>query len=318
MTLRKTLAITLAIAAICCFSVSDKLVAATVPDTGAIITYTASGTFATPQTSGADTLKLAGESFSVSIAVSSSTPPFKHGPNWGAYDKLKLTGTVHSGLLGQTPVNIASDEASIIQALDPGKYDIFTMEAPVRVVGISLIIKAVVIMPWGTLPKNFLLHPFTGPVSMVPNNATVTYSQNTNATVLAVAKGTLTATVPGGGTDAKPEAVLLHTGGARAVTLHGDGTESVRPLGAAPIDLGAAADAVTLKFYASGVSQASEVHVQIAGEEVPVVYAGRSGYYPGLDEVMVQVPRRLAGRGATSVTLTADGQTADPVRIEIQ
>jgi uncharacterized protein (TIGR03437 family) len=317
MTLQKTLAAAFAIAAICCFSVSDKLVAATVPDKGAIITYTASGTFATPQTSGADTLKLAGEAFSVSIAVSSATVPFKHGPNWAAYDKLKLTGVVHSGLLGQTPVNITSEEASIVQALDPGKYDIFTMEAPVRVVGINLVIKAVVIMPWGTIPK-MLLHPFAAPVSMTPNNSTVTYSQNTASTVLAVAKGTLTATVPGEGTNAVEDALLLHSGDAQAVTLHGDGTESVRSLGTAPIDLGAAADAVTLKFYASGVSQASEVHVQIAGEEVPVVYAGRSGYFPGLDEVMVQVPRSLAGRGATGVMLTADGQTADPVRIDIQ
>lgn len=73
-----------------------------------------------------------------------------------------------------------------------------------------------------------------------------------------------------------------------------------------------------MKFYASGVRGASDVRVQIGGDEVPVLYASASGYFPGLDEVMVQAPRSLAGRGVTEVTLTADGQTADPVRIYFQ
>jgi uncharacterized protein (TIGR03437 family) len=312
MTLRKTLAITIAVAAICCSSVSNKLLAAT--GTAPIITFTASGTFASTPTSGADTLKLAGEPFSVSIAVSEATVPFKHGTNWAAYSKLKLTGTVHSGLLGNTPVTVGSSQATIIQGVDPGQYDQFTMEAPIKVVGISLTIKAAIVMPYGTLDK-FLLQPFKA-VSLAPGNATLTYSDGTNSTVLAIQTGSLTATIPAGSPNAST--VLLHSGGARVVTQHADGTESVRAIGAAPADLGISADPVTLKFYASGVSGASEVHVQIAGEEVPVLYAGASGYFPGLDEVMVQLPRTLVGRGATDVTLTADGQTADPVHILIQ
>jgi hypothetical protein len=298
MTVLKALASTLAVAAIGCFGVSNKLVAATAPT----ITYTASGTFASTPTSGTDTLKLAGEPFSVSIAVSSATAPFKTGSNWAAFDKLKLTGIVHSGLLGATPVSIASTESSIIQAIDPTQYDQFTMEAPIKVVGISLTIKAVVIMPIGTIGKPL-------------GNATLTYSDGTNSTVLAIQTGSLTATTPSGSPAAS--AVVLHSAGAEAVTLHEDGTASVRPIGTAPVDLGMLTDAVTLKFYAYGVRQASEVHVRIGGEEVPVVYAGASGYFPGLDEVMVQAPRSLMGRGATDVALTADGQTADPVHIHI-
>jgi len=84
MTVLKTLPITFAVAAIGCFGVSNKLVAATAPT----ITYTASGTFASTPTSGTDTLKLAGEPFSVSIAASSATAPFKTGSNWAAFDKL--------------------------------------------------------------------------------------------------------------------------------------------------------------------------------------------------------------------------------------
>jgi uncharacterized protein (TIGR03437 family) len=310
MTVRKTLAITFAIAAISCFEVSNKLAAATAP----IITYTASGTFASTATSGADTLKLAGEPFSVTIAASAASEPSQHGSNWAAFNKLKMTGTVHSGLLGATPVTIASAQASIIQAIDPGKYDSFTMEAPVNVVGISLIIKAVVIMPFGTIGKP-LLSPFKA-VTLAAANATVTYADGSNDTVLAIQTGALSATIPSGSQVAS--AVVLHSAGAQSVTLHDDGTESVRSLGVAPVDLGMSTDAVTLKFYAYGVGQASEVHMQIDGEEVPVVYAGASGYYRGLDEIVVQAPRSLAGRGSVDVALTADGQTADPVHIHIQ
>ena len=82
-----------------CSAVSGSLLGATVPAaTAPTITYTASGTFASPAANGNDTLKLAGELFSVTIAVSAATKPVKTGRNWALYTKLKLTGTVHSGL----------------------------------------------------------------------------------------------------------------------------------------------------------------------------------------------------------------------------
>lgn len=311
-TLLKTLSIAIALAA-CCFTVStNNLSAATAP----VITYTASGTFASTPIGGVDTLKLAGEPFSVSIAVSSSTVPFKTGSNYAAYNKLKLTGTVYSGLLGTSPVTIGSSQATIIQGIDPGKYDVFIMEAPVKVVGISLTLKAHVQMPVGTIAKTTLA-PFST-VTLAAGTATVTYSDGSSSTELGIQTGTLTATVPSGSTKTGKAAVVLHANGAQAVTLHQDGTASVRPVGAAPVDLGMSMDAVTLKFYATGVSDASEVSVQIAGEEVPVVYAAASGFFPGLDEVVVQAPSSLTGRGATTVTLTADGQAAVPVHIQIQ
>jgi uncharacterized protein (TIGR03437 family) len=87
---------------------------------------------------------------------------------------------------------------------------------------------------------------------------------------------------------------------------------------AAPVDLGAPSDTVMLRFYASGVRDASDVHVRIAGQDVPVIYSGASGHFPGFDEVTVELPRSLAGMGDVDVVLTADGQTASPVRIHIQ
>jgi uncharacterized protein (TIGR03437 family) len=73
-----------------------------------------------------------------------------------------------------------------------------------------------------------------------------------------------------------------------------------------------------MQFYASGVRDAAEVHAQIAGQDVPVRYSGASGYFPGLDEVVVEVPRSLAGTSEADVVLTVDGRAASPVRIHIQ
>ena len=116
---------------------------------------------------------------------------------------------------------------------------------------------------------------------------------------------------------AKGEAIL-HRDGAQVITAHKDGLQSVRPLSAAPLDLLASPDNVMLQFYASGVHDASEVHVKIAGQDVPVRYSGASGHFPGLDEVIVEVPRSLAGMGKVDVALTVDGQTASPVAVHIQ
>jgi hypothetical protein len=112
--------------------------------------------------------------------------------------------------------------------------------------------------------------------------------------------------------------VLLHTDAGQVITAHADGTQSVRPMQAAPIDFGESTDKVMLRLYASGVQDSSEIHVRIAGQDVPVRYSGASGQFPGLDEVTVELPRSLSGIGDADVVLTVDGETASPVRIHIQ
>jgi hypothetical protein len=128
--------------------------------------------------------------------------------------------------------------------------------------------------------------------------------------------GTVAATVGTGSTTKKVEA-SLHGDAVQVITAHADGTQSVRPIQAAAA-YPEESDRVMLHFYASGVSDASEVHVQIAGQEVPVRYFGASGQFPGLDEVSVELPRSLSGIGDADVVLTVDGETASPVRIHIQ
>jgi hypothetical protein len=163
------------------------------PETAPNVTYTASGTFASPPISGEDTLRLAGEPFSINIVANAGSVPIQHGRNWAVLSPFKMTGIVHSGLLGATPVSIASDAASIYETIGPD-YDPFETGFPVDVVGIKLTIQAQITLPANTLVKP-LIHPFAA-VSLTPANSTVTYSDGTNVTVLAIQVGTLGATIP--------------------------------------------------------------------------------------------------------------------------
>jgi len=328
MCFRKMHAVAIAGAAMFCLAASEKLVAASPDTTAPNVTYTATGTFASPQLSGSDVFKLAGEPFSITVVVNEATVPSSHGSNWAKYLGLTMNGTVGTGL-EPTPYTLHSTMTSIELATGNPAYQTFVMFAPVSVVGTPIYVTATIEMPTGTLAKP-LIHPFaainlgpcTQPVPPGPCVDTVVYTEPSTgaSTTLGIASGTLAGTVPGGGpnTAEAPASVQLHASGAQVVTVHTDGTKSVRPIGTSPVDLGDSSDAVALQFYASGVRDGSEVHVQIAGRDVPVLYSGPAHYFAGLDEVTVKVPRSMAGSGDVQVELTVDSHTASPVHIQIQ
>jgi hypothetical protein len=191
---RKSLYLVTAPVGVCALAVWG-LSGATSPDTGPNVTYTASGIFSTPQVSGDDTLKLAGEPFSISIVAPAGSVPVKHGRNWAVLSPFKMTGQVHSGLLGSEPVNIASTGASIYEAVGPDS-DPFETAFPVKVVGISLTIQAQFTLPADTFTKP-LIHTFS-PVTLSPAITTVVYSNGTDSTTLTVESGTLVGTLPSG------------------------------------------------------------------------------------------------------------------------
>ena len=296
----------LALAAMSCLVASQALAAA--PN----VSYMASGIFTTPPISGTDLFQLQGEPFSITIVANEAAVSKNHGPQWAVYNLLKLTGTVQSRLL-PTPIGIASSGASVLLAVGNPAQDMFKLGAPVRVISITLSVTANIIMPKGIILNDHVL-PFTAPVTLTPANATMTYTDGTNVTTLGV-NGTLTAVVTGA---AALTGVTLHSSGAQSLTSHADGTQSVRSLTAGAVNLGASSDQTALQFYASGVRDAQDIHVRIGGDEVPVLYTGPANHFPGLDQVSVQVPRTLAGRGDVEVQLTVDGQSAAPVRLRIE
>lgn len=90
---------------------------------------------------------------------------------------------------------------------------------------------------------------------------------------------------------------------------------------AVPIDLGAATDQLFLVLFGTGVrfrSALSGVSVKIGGVDSQVLFAGPQGDFVGLDQLNIQVPRSLAGRGDVDLVLTVDGKNANTVRVNIK
>ena len=72
-----------------------------------------------------------------------------------------------------------------------------------------------------------------------------------------------------------------------------------------------------------GAGGAANVSVMVGNRECAVIYAGPQGggsadSYDGLDQVDVLLPRSLVGAGTVDVLLTAAGQTANTVTVDIQ
>ncbi len=83
-------------------------------------------------------------------------------------------------------------------------------------------------------------------------------------------------------------------------------------------DQGAATDQVYLILYGTGIRNRSTVTATIGGLKADVAYAGAQGFYAGLDQINLQIPRSLIGKGETTVDLTIDGKISNSVKIHIQ
>ncbi|MGH9854049.1 MAG: hypothetical protein ACREBD_29750 [Blastocatellia bacterium] len=88
-----------------------------------------------------------------------------------------------------------------------------------------------------------------------------------------------------------------------------------------PIALGPEGDQVFLILYGTGLrnrSSLAAVTCTIGGVAVPVLYAGETPGFAGLDQVNIgPLPRSLTGRGEVDVVLTVDGRQANVVRIRV-
>ena len=93
-----------------------------------------------------------------------------------------------------------------------------------------------------------------------------------------------------------------------------------RPIDLGP-DLGSNSDQVFLVLYGTGFrfrSSLANVTARIGGEVATVHFAGAQGDFAGLDQVNIQIPRSLIGRGEVSLVLTVDGLQANIVKIHIK
>ena len=87
---------------------------------------------------------------------------------------------------------------------------------------------------------------------------------------------------------------------------------------ASPLEFGEPEDVRVLVSYGTGFRHASEVSAFIDGEPVSVHYAGAQSQFAGLDQINLDLPWTLAGRGEVIVTLLADGIVSNSVAVNLQ
>jgi uncharacterized protein (TIGR03437 family) len=154
-------------------------------------------------------------------------------------------------------------------------------------------------------------------VSVTSNGATIASG---TIQIAKVAPGVFAANANGRGV---PAAVILR--------LRVDGSSVYEPLARldpatnrfvpAPIDLGPEGEQVILVLFGTGWrgrSDEQNVGVNVGGVTTPLLYAGVQPTIAGLDQINVRLPRALAGRGEVDVVVTADGKTANTVRVAIR
>lgn len=90
---------------------------------------------------------------------------------------------------------------------------------------------------------------------------------------------------------------------------------------AQPIDLGPSGDQVFLLLFGTGWrgrSSLAAVQAQVGSMGAEVLYAGAQGELVGLDQLNVRLPRSLVGGGEVELALTADGKTANIVKVSVR
>jgi uncharacterized protein (TIGR03437 family) len=78
---------------------------------------------------------------------------------------------------------------------------------------------------------------------------------------------------------------------------------------------------IYVSFYGTGIRNRSaleKVSVTINGISVPVLYAGPTPNFSGLDQVDIALVLSLRGSGESNVVLTVDGQPSNVVTINVQ
>ncbi len=120
---------------------------------------------------------------------------------------------------------------------------------------------------------------------------------------------------------------------AAAVVLRvkADGSQQFEPVGAfdpaqnrfiaLPIDLGPQTDRVFLLLFGTGIRGRSSLlstEVRVGGIVTPALFAGAQGGFAGLDQVNVELPRALIGRGEVPVVCTVDRSGSNQVTVTIK
>lgn len=84
------------------------------------------------------------------------------------------------------------------------------------------------------------------------------------------------------------------------------------------IDLGPEGEEVYLILFGTGWRNGMGTTATLGGSAVPVLFSGAHPTLIGLDQLNLQIPRSLIGRGDIDVVVTVSGQAANTVRIRVK
>ena len=88
-----------------------------------------------------------------------------------------------------------------------------------------------------------------------------------------------------------------------------------------PIEPGPSADRVFVAFYGTGIrgrASLSEVTATLDGEPVSVSYAGAQGNFFGVDQINIEVPREMLGRGEVDFVTHINGKESNAVKVNLK
>ena len=90
---------------------------------------------------------------------------------------------------------------------------------------------------------------------------------------------------------------------------------------AIPIDVSDPNEQVFLAIFGTGIrsrSSLANVSAMVGNSNVEVLYAGDQGFYAGVDQVNIRLPRSLSGSGEIPIAINVDGIAANPIKINIK
>jgi uncharacterized protein (TIGR03437 family) len=133
-----------------------------------------------------------------------------------------------------------------------------------------------------------------------------------------IAPGLYTANADGAGVAA---AVPLFIDASRQVTnptLFTCNPAVQRSCVATPVSVGGITDTLYVELFGTGIRGSRTAHCFVAGQEVPVYYAGPQASFAGLDQVNILIPRSLIGTGTVLIYFVADETASNVVSLNVQ
>ena len=104
---------------------------------------------------------------------------------------------------------------------------------------------------------------------------------------------------------------------AQIVRVHSDDSQTLEDV-RGPIEFGDTSERLFVVLYGTGFRKLARGSLRIGGTDAAIAYAGAQGTFAGLDQMNVELPRSLAGKGEVAVVFSADGKPANAVTLSFR